>query len=116
MKQRYDSRRRCDIKSSLIEKQKTKCLRLVVCVAFGASTGATHAQNTWWKAPSGHANTSNALEKAARTSDHKLLDLRSHARVRHGALSGLRVGLHVLEQVVDVRVSEDCLHTIGMRR
>jgi hypothetical protein len=28
----------------------------------------------------------------------------------------LRVGLHVLEQVVDVRVGEDRLHIIGMRR
>ena len=51
-----------------------------------------------------------AIPRAAHTSGHELLNLPGNTRVRHGALCRLRVGLHVLEQVVDVGVGENGLH------
>ena len=50
-----------------------------------------------------------AVENTLLTRNHQLFNLSRNARVSHGTLRGLGIGLHVLEQVVDVGVGENSL-------
>ncbi len=94
-----------------VEQQK-HYFALVVCVpTTSASAGASHIQNTWEGKRNEGTTVSQQHDKTSRTSDHKLLNLARHARVGHGALRCLRIGLHVFEQVVDVGVGQNSLCT-----
>ena len=92
-----------------VEQQK-RYSALVVCVpTTSASAGASHIQNAWEGKRNQGTTVFQQHDKTPRTSDHELLNLVRHARVGHGALRCLRIGLHVLEQVVDVGVGENSL-------